>query len=186
MVQGRAMQMFLLRRDRSVIRTAPIRAAIILVCLGALAGCGDIAFKRGSGPDAFAADRQVCQSRNPESAAVRACLSEAGWHVTNLDPAAPPAQRPAVPVQSAPPQSSPSIPAPAPNVQPPTTGPGTLLVGGWWKFGASAADLKSASDACVAALGPSNLPGPGYHIVTRALYICLRSHGWHGLERPAS
>ncbi len=85
-------------------------------------------------------------------------------------------------------------PAPAPNPVP--TGPaplgataapeGKVTVGSWWKLGAGTADLQQAAAACAAGLGPDDKPGPGFHLVTRALYECLGAHGWHAAGRPTS
>jgi hypothetical protein len=163
-------------------------AALAVLCAVALTGCGEIAFRRGSGPDAFAADRQACQARDPAPDSVRACLSQAGWTVTNLEPATPPA--------SAEPPPAPATAA-ATHVEPATAPdqrmqsavvhapPHTILVGSWWKFGAGTADLRSTVDACVAKLGPANAPDAGLHSVTPALFACLRGGGWHGFARPS-
>jgi hypothetical protein len=158
------------------------RVAALLLYTGALSGCADIAFKRGSGPDAFAADRQACQTRNANPDAVRTCLAAAGWHITDLDPATSPAPPPLAPPQPAEPApSAPAQPTPAP---PPPTPTKTLHVGGWWKFGAGAADLQTAANACVKKLGPANTPDAGYHTITPPLYACLGTHGWHALAHP--
>jgi hypothetical protein len=157
----------------------------LFLCVAGLTGCGEIAFKRGSGPDGFAADRTTCQARNTDPAAVHACLARAGWHVTDLDPA--PAPQPPSPAPEAAPRAAPtSPPKPDQAASPPPSEPATtnLVIGGWWKFGAGAADLQSDATGCVARLGPANAPEPGYHSVTPALYACLRASGWHGLARP--
>jgi hypothetical protein len=166
-------------------------AALLNICVGGLTGCSEIAFKRGSGPDAFAADREACQARDKDPAAVHACLSEAGWHVAEADPAqaiaapAPVAQAPASSQASAPSQTLASLQA-APPPQPVPARPEakTVIVGGWWKFGGGAADLQFAVAACVAGLGPASAPDVGYHTVTPTLYACLRASGWHGVARP--
>lgn len=182
------MQMFARPRSRTPIAAARAHAvwftAFVVLCAGALTGCGSIAFKRGSGPDSLAADRQACQARDPDPTRVRACLSGAGWKITDLDPASPPSA--AVPTpQPAPSSPAQAAPMPAAGVQ--AAAPTRILrVGGWWKFDADAADLQSAAGACVAKLGPANAPGAGYHSVTPAFYACLRGAGWHGLARPAS
>jgi len=183
-VQGAGMMGFCL--GRACMRQRALWcAALFCICVGGLSGCSEIAFKRGSGPDAFAADREACQARDKDPAAVRACLSAAGWHVAEADPAptvaapAPVVQTPAASQVSAPSQTvAPSRPVPAP------PDAKTLSVGGWWKFGAGAADLQSAVAACVAGLGPGNAPDAGYHTVTPAVYACLRARGWHGVARP--
>lgn len=148
----------------------------LLLYTVALSACADIAFKRGSGPDAFAADRQACQSRNANPDSVRTCLAAAGWHITGLDPATSPAAPELAPPRAPTPPAEPAPSAPAPTQ--------TLHVGGWWKFGAGAADLQTAANACVAKLGPTNTPDAGYHTITPALYACLRTSGWHGLAHP--
>jgi hypothetical protein len=162
--------------------------ASLCICVGGLTGCSEIAFKRGSGPDSFAADREACQARNKDPAAVHACLSEAGWHVAEADPApAIAAPAPASSQASAPSQTVASLQAAMPPQPVPAPQEAkTLIVGGWWKFGGGAADLQSAVAACVAGLGPGNAPDAGYHTVTPALYACLRARGWHGVARPGN
>ncbi len=167
------------------------RIAIAIITVLAITGCGDVAFKRGSGPDAFAAARTACRDQNADPAAVRVCLSQAGWTVADLD--AGPAAEPPGPVPPPAPQAitgtaplSPSVTAPA-NAPSKTPAPrGKIAIGSWWKFGAGAADLQATADACAARLGPDDRPDPGYHLVTRALYACLHDHGWHGVGRTAS
>jgi hypothetical protein len=165
------------------------RAAFAILCLPAVTGCDEIAFKRGSGPDAFVAARAACREQNAEPAAIRACLSQAGWHVAALDAAAyqtVPAPRPVAPDET----SAPSVPVeasgPASPVPAQAVPSGTLSIGSWWKFGAGAADLRAAAEACAAGLSLSDRPEPGYHHVTPALYACLRDHGWHGIGRTNS
>ncbi len=167
------------------------RAAIAITGALALSGCGEVAFKRGSGPDAFAAARASCRDQNADPAAVRACLSHAGWNVTDLD-AGPAAEKPAPAAQSSPeaatntPPMPPTASAPAAPLPASPAPPGKLAIGSWWKFGAGAADLQATADACAAGLGPDDRPDAGYHLVTRALYACLHDHGWHGIGRGAS
>jgi hypothetical protein len=196
MVQNEVMHMARLLRHRMRNVTWPTSllgvAASVLICAGALTGCGEIAFKRGSGPDAFAADRRHCQSQNADPAAVHACLAQAGWHVTDMESSAASANGTAVAAATVPTQAAPALPpvSAAPSIQPPDALPPSpsasataLSVGGWWKYGAGAADLHAAADACVAKLGPANAPDKGYHTVTPALYACLRGSGWHGIAR---
>lgn len=163
-------------------------SACLLLCAGALAGCGDIAFKRGTGPDAFAADRQACQERNANQDAVHACLSAAGWHIADLEPSTAPAsptQPEKLPMAAVSSSAQPiAAVATSPQTPAPQATPKTLLVGGWWKVGAGSADLQSAAATCVAKLGPANAPDEGYHRVTPALYACLRGQSWHALARP--
>jgi hypothetical protein len=58
---------------------------------------------------------------------------------------------------------------------------GKIAVGSWWKFGAGAADLHAAAEACATNLGLADRPDAGYHLVTPALFACLGTHGWHGI-----
>jgi hypothetical protein len=172
-------------------------SAVLITALAVLAGCGEVAFKRGSGADAFAADRASCRAQNPDPAAIHACLSQKGWHVAELDsdtgPAAPTPAMSSKAVETPAPQtaqlSSGGQPAPVAPVPPPTpaaavTPSGKISVGSWWKFGSGAANLNDDVTACVAVLGPANQPDTGYHLVTRALYKCLAAHGWHGIGHP--
>ncbi len=160
---------------------------LVVACASSLAGCGEIAFKRGSGPDALAADRRSCQGQNSDPAAVRACLAQAGWHVADIEPGAAPAAAASPPPPQSPTATSPgAIAAPAssqPAAAPRPATPKTLIVGNWWRIGTGSADLHAAGDACVAKLGPSNAPDAGYHTVTPEFYACMRSAGWHGPAR---
>ncbi len=170
--------------------------ALAAMCAGGLAACGEIAFKRGSGADAFAADRRRCRSEAADPASVNSCLTQAGWRVTELRTDAVSVPEPATPLPvtvprpapaASPAGAEPAIAAPdkAATAVPPPVPPKTLIVGNWWRIGTGAADLHAAGDACVAKLGPSDAPDAGYHTVTPALYACLRSAGWHGQVRAA-
>lgn len=158
------------------------RAGVALTGLICLSACGQVAFRRGSGPDAFAQARAACRQPDQVAAAVRACLEKAGWTVADLNPD--PADTPAPAASSAPPAASAASSAPAPAASGlPAAPTGKIAVGGWWKLGGGAADLDAAAGACAAALGPEDQPAPGYHLVTRALYACLSRQGWHGFGR---
>lgn len=146
----------------------------------ALAGCGQIAIKRGSGADALAADRASCQEQNTDSTAVKSCLAAHGWHITELESA--PAAAGAYPaVTIAQPAPVAAGPAPPPPPIQPVQGSDKIHVGGWWHFGGGPADLHVAVDGCVSKLGAGDQPDAGYHTVTRALYTCLSSEGWRSL-----
>jgi hypothetical protein len=158
----------------------------------ALAGCGQIAIKRGSGADALAADRTSCREQDADPAAIRACLVQHGWHITDLDggSAAPPAfpfldtAKPAP--ADAPPATAQQGTASAPSIQPvPVQAPSEIRIGNWWHFGGGPADLHASVDACVAKLGPADRPDAGYHTVSSALYACLSAGGWRRLGPPA-
>jgi hypothetical protein len=169
-------------------RYALCRAAMPLVGAIILGGCGEMASKRGSGPDAFAAARATCRAHNADPSAFQACLSDAGWNVTELGGA--PA---ATPVHTAPPDTRVRSTATAVPVtqfvgasSQPASPSERIAIGSWWKFGAGASDLRAGADACVARLGPADRPDPGFHFVTRALYTCLANDGWHGIRGRAS
>lgn len=163
----------------------------ILVAVAAVGGCAEVAFKRGDGPDAFAAERASCSAQNPDPAAIRACLSREGWHVADLEsdaapaataPAMPPAPRASSAVQAAQGAPAPSMPSmPMPQAVAQLAPSGNVSVGSWWKFGGGSTGLSDAVAACVAQLGPDNQPDAGYHLVTRPLYTCLGKQGWHGI-----
>jgi hypothetical protein len=185
MVQDWLMEFRLANRRIRIFSWATLRVAgwvVLFCCESGLAGCGEIAFKRGSGPDAFAADRRACQARNADPASIDACLAQFGWHVTDMDAGAAPASPAPMPPPQTPPATPPAATAPNASPQPVAPAP-NLIFGGWWKLGTGAADLHQDADACVAKLGPANVPDPGYHSVTPALYACLRAAGWHGLRR---
>jgi hypothetical protein len=159
------------------------------VTLIALAGCGQIAVKRGSGADALMADRMSCREQNADPAAVKACMVQHGWHITDLDgaPAAAPAY-PSVVVAQPAPDRLPAVPAQPgdPPPLPPLHGSDKIRVGSWWHVGGGAADLQAAVDGCVRKLGAADQPDAGYHTVTRALYGCLASQGWRKFGSPPS
>jgi len=173
--------------------------AMAMIGLVALTGCGEVAFKRGSGSDAFTADQRRCRAENADPDAVRVCLAKLGWHVADLAPDGAPAA-PDAPAAASPAISPPALPAQqsaagaaaagpaAPPVSPPPARSPTALVpvGAWFKFGGGSGDLHDAVAACVAILGPDYAPAPGYHSVARALYACLGKHGWHGVGRSTS
>jgi hypothetical protein len=163
---------------------ARLPACFAAVTLIGLAGCGEIAIKRGSGADALAADRASCREQNADPAAVHACLVARGWRITELDsaPAAALAYPPAPSPQPAPAYASPA-PAAPPNV-PPVEEPKEIRVVHWWHFGGGPADLHAAVEACVSKLGANDRPDAGYHRVSRALYACLSAEGWRSLGSP--
>jgi hypothetical protein len=162
-------------------------SAILVAGLTTLGGCGEVAFKRGSGADALAADHASCCAKNSDAGAVRACLSQKGWHVADLGPdAAPAAAAPSVAPAPLPAASLPKAPpAPIVPVTQSAAPGGKISVGSWFKFGGGSGELNDAIAACVAVLGPANQPAAGYHLVTAALYKCLGTHGWHGLGHGA-
>jgi hypothetical protein len=161
---------------------ARLPVCIATAALAALAGCGQIAIKRGSGADALMADRASCREQNADPAAVRACMVQHGWHITDLDggPAAPPAYPAAVTSQPAPAGASPApaVTPPPPPPLPRVRGTDKIHVGTWWHFGAGPSDLSTAVDGCVGKLGAGSQPDAGYHTVTKALYECLSAEGW--------
>ncbi len=160
---------------------ARLPVCLATAALAALAGCGQIAIKRGSGADALMADRASCRAQNADPAAVKICLVQHGWHITDLDggPAATPAYPAAVALQPAPAGASPA-PAvtPPPPPRQPVHGTDKIHVGTWWHFGGGPSDLSAAVGGCVSKLGTADQPDAGYHIVTRALYECLSAEGW--------
>jgi hypothetical protein len=169
---------------------ARVPACLAIVTVIAVAGCGQIAFKRGSGTDALMADRASCREQNPYPAAVRACMAQHGWHITDLngEPAPAPAYPALVAAQQAPDiapsmPTPPGAPPPAPELQP-LRGSDKIRVGSWWHVGGGAGDLHAAVDGCVSKLGPADQPDAGYHTVTRALYSCLAAQGWRKFGSP--
>jgi hypothetical protein len=153
-----------------------------------VSSCGEVGFKRGAGPDAFAAARTACHDQNADPAAMRTCLSQNNWNVTDLD-SAPVAAAVGLPAPNADIETARKPMPGTPLAETPSASPapaGKMAVGSWWKFGAGASDLHAAADACLAGLAPADKPDPGYHLVTRSLYMCLGAHGWHGIGSGAS
>jgi hypothetical protein len=167
----------------------PLLVALAALC-PCLAGCGEIAFKRGSGSDDFSAARQHCRQQSQDEAAYSDCLAKGGWSFADLNAS--------VKVD----QASPAVPAPVPGMSPaPSVASGiaststsfqppasesprdVISVGSWWKAGGDRAALQASVNECVTLLGPDNRPDAAYRRVTRALYLCLTKRGWHVLGR---
>jgi len=168
----------------------PVRIALAAICL-CLAGCGEIAYKRGSGGDEFSVARRDCRQQSPDDAAYRDCLAKSGWSIADLDPSVKtgPSSLPvSAPVPGASPASSGTPPvtgAASPSPALPSSVPddpnAIVSIGSWWKAGSGQAALQASVNDCVAVLGPSHQPDAAARKVTRALYLCLTDHGWHGL-----
>jgi len=167
--------------------TGRVRIVLAAMCLW-LGGCGEVAFKRGSGGDEFSAARLACRQQSPDEAAYSACLASRGWSVADLDAAgvsSPPVST-AVPGVSLASSVAPQVTAAA-SARPALASavpddPGAIIsVGSWWKTGGDQAELQASVNDCVALLGSSHQPDAPYRRVTRALYACLNEHGWHGL-----
>jgi hypothetical protein len=164
-----------------------------------LNACGQVAFKRGEGAGQLAADRAACRIANPYPAAVHACLVKKGWQVADLSELKPSvagqvimsaplkaqtgASSPATIMQSDVLKDPPALAQPSLMAQPSSMPDEKLRVGSWWKYGAGG-DLTESAEACAASLKQA-MPEPGYHVVTRAFYGCMGTHGWHGLGHGA-
>jgi hypothetical protein len=158
---------------------ARLPACFATVTLIALAGCGQLAIKRGSGAEALAAERESCRAQDADPTAVRACLVAHGWQITvvKAGSVALPAYNPAAIPQPAPADASSDVP--------PVEAPKEIHVGNWWHFGGGPADLHAAVDGCVSKIGASDRPDARFHTVSRALYGCLSAAGWRSMGSPA-
>lgn len=184
------------RNGRMVMRLVPL--ALLLTT-----GCAEVGFKRGAMPGDLSADEASCRAETADAGAYRACLRERGWYVAA--PAAPPRAAPPATGDASPATTSSAPPAgadldggaPGPAILPPaapstsTAAPtstttsaditDSIAVRSWWKLGASAADLDTDIETCVAALGAAHRPIPGTGQVTVGLDACLRERGWRGM-----
>jgi len=58
-----------------------------------------------------------------------------------------------------------------------------LAVGSWWKFGGTAGGLDNDIKSCIGKLGNAHRPDPAATVVTRAMYGCLKEHGWYAFGK---
>lgn len=170
------------------------------VMLGvALAGCGEIAFKRGAGPDDFNRDRKSCRQMPADDGAYARCLADKGWLTTLPDSDDPVAHATYAPDNRGPGGAAfKNVPSAGPQDGNPMAGDGTATpplptkppprptdvfrISSWWKAGSSEAALKQDLAACVASLGEAHQPPPDLRQATRGLLLCMRKAGWYGLE----
>ncbi len=164
---------------------SPHRLILMLTALAA-GGCGEFAYKTGAGADALAADKEACRQAGGD---FQACMRGKGWTITNLSGDDAPAMAPEATPTSAPvPPSAPGAPpiaatASATPVAVPPPAPvdpmAPVKMTAWVRFGGGGP--QDDIDACVAKLGPANVPDTIHHTATRALLACMREKGWRGL-----
>lgn len=179
--------------------------ATTLLCLMLLTGCGEIAIKRGAGPDDLKADQEKCRIAGGD---LDACMNARGWTIhrpgaASADLYGPenpvPAQMPATQekkddaalVLSVEPTRDNRDPTPVAKPKPPAKPYDPMAshsISSWWKRGGNGDDLKAAADACTAKLGEAHrlVTRPeGGNYATGALLHCLREAGWYAVGNPS-
>lgn len=160
------------KRDRMWI--APLLALCAMV-----AGCGELAWKRGARDGDLAQARNACHQA-ADLGAYEKCMDAQGWTVTSLDAAFPapflapatPGAAPAAAASPGPGQKTPTTPALADPLE-------KFKVDAWWKFGGTDGDFKASLKDCTTQLDTAHTPPPGNREMTRGLLACLRGHGWY-------
>lgn len=191
-------------------RVAQLNWPATLLLSGLLSACGgEFAYKPGAGADALGQDKQACQKSGQ---GYEACMQAKGWKVHKLDEDNPlavyvpntdprgveqvyvvadkPVNTPAVVAggaggtATATTAAKPAVvqAASAPEKKSPPDPMTQFNVSSWWKMGSGAADLKAATDVCVARLGPAHAPEIEKKLYTRGLILCLKEEGWYGLQ----
>lgn len=155
-----------------------------------LAGCGELAYKRGANASDLEATKKSCRQRGLDATSFEKCMADNGWAVQNLSRMEPldadpvveasviPSDRRIENAASAPPGATP--PATAARRAPQLTDP--FKVNSWWKTGSAAASLKADTEACVAKLGEAHRPDSQTQSATRGLLLCMKDKGWSGLR----
>lgn len=158
----------------------------MLAMTGLLAACGEVAYKQGAGADQLAATKQKCTAQTKTS--YDDCMKAEGWVVYKRDD-----ENPLMVVTTVEDNRAPGSPyvAAATVAAPrkdeagkaiPPNPMDKLNVSSWWKMGGGAEDLKAATNACLAKLGPAHTPEIEKKLYTRGLVLCLKDHGWSGLQ----
>lgn len=166
----------------------------------ALAGCGEMVFKRGADPGAMAVAQTDCRAAGDGEAAYVACMEGKGFLVKGsqdsvfaegLRPT--PGGAAATPTSVAPVAAVPGggtatgtagVVSPARAQAPQAVDPlERVKVASWWKLGGTPDQLAAAQAQCGETLGVAHRPATDGNEVTRAMVDCLRAAGWRGLGR---
>lgn len=166
------------------------RGSVVLLLTLLLAGCGELAYKRGASSSDLEAAKQSCREKGPDPAAVEQCMADRGWVVQNLSRMEPLDADPVVEASVIPSDrrienaagATPGTaqPATAARKTPLLTDP--FKVSSWWKTGSGAASLKADTDTCVEKLGEAHRPDSQTQSATRGLLLCMKDKGWSGLR----
>lgn len=177
---------------------------ILLLAL-LVSSCGEFSYKRGASAGDLDNAKKSCITKDSNQIAVNKCMTEAGWFVQSmqtsdstaldkvtLDPVAEvfinqDNRQIGIPVDAS---TKKTVMVKSQN----GTAQQALLpkkvadpleifnISSWWKLGGGADNLKVAVDQCVAILGEEYRPDSQGHIVKRALLLCMKEKGWHGLR----
>lgn len=167
----------------------PLTAALLL----ALAGCSQVAWKTGGSAEDLKRDEQVCSAQAAADTAVRQCLQDKGWSISDFSapPTAATAQPSPVAAAAAPARVGAGVaatPAATGTLQTAaTSAPDPLApraIQTWWKAGGAAADFNVDANACVDQLGSAYQPDYAKHLYSEALVGCLEQRGWHAGYDP--
>ena len=155
------------------IATLPL-LMFVLLC----SACGELAYKRGAGGEAFREDQQGCRG---DSEPYHDCMARHGWTRVDIGALNPGVSASPVTDNRAPVLTAAEQKAELRDVDPDAT----VIVVSWWKFGAGPDSAKLALADCADRLhlprsAPSPAGGAGYP-VTGAQLRCMAEAGWHGL-----
>lgn len=168
-----------------------------------LAGCGELAYKRGASPQELEVAKKSCQNAG-DKAAVDQCLESKGWAVqqigaiglpdselfasaTDTPDNRNPSQPHAVAVSDTATTSSNSsnieiVSTQAAPIKPPPNPFETYKINSWWKMGGGREALEQSMGICSEKLGEAHQPDRKQQIFTRAFAACMYENGWRGLR----
>jgi len=180
----------------------------LLLAMLLMAGCGELAIKRGASGEDLAAARKICQAQGGNAAAMNQCLADKGWVIHDLNGEKSLVADPVIEASIIPSDQrienaagprpgkvdgvAPAhVPTPAPetgsahSTSQPAHPPDALdrfKISSWWKMGSGAASLQADTEACVATLGEVHRPNPQTQMATRGFLLCMKEKGWRGLR----
>lgn len=161
------------------IRTLAILAAGCLM----VAGCSELAYKRGAGAGELDDAQKICKSHDVDKTAYEKCMDERGWVVHKLDELSPVATIiPNRDNKTSGLEQEAHEKGDAATKQMPPNPLDIYTISSWWKMGGKPEELQLTVDACVKKLGEAHRPPSGSLQATRGLLLCLREQGWHGLQ----
>lgn len=176
-----------------------------------IAGCGEIAYKRGASAKELEATKKVCQTKS-DDAAIEKCLEEHGWMVQKLADIGLPdselfatadvandnrdmansskkteksstAERSQDATKS---ETAKNVENAKPSKPEAAAAPvnefDTYKINSWWKMGASPVALESDINGCTEKLGVSHQPDRKTQTFTRGFVVCMYNKGWRGLR----
>lgn len=173
-----------------------------------LAGCGEVAIKRGSSTTDLETTRKACITKSNVQKEVEKCLEEHGWFVYNPETQATEPEEEVVaavpdieqtapatheqPLENATAKTLPTKPQEVADSNDKTTKPqgesrpisqlDRIKVASWWKFGGNATLFESAKNICLAELGDAHKPDEKNRVVTRGFLACMKKQGWKTVQ----